>query len=662
MARKSSGKKGGSRPKPKAFNKSDGKLNKWNTISDIPLDEEDQFHASRDKILLDDPYGSRGHPDDEDDDEVFALKGLDDDSDDDEEAYEDYAEEDDEEIEEPVKTKPESKKKSKKAKAKRKAGDSDEEKGEEEEEESWGKGKAAYYSSNADQLESDDEEGHELEEQESKRLQTKARKELHDEDFGLNDNPELERKDDPLDIEEPTPVPVETLPTDKQALLRHLEKTNPEALALANDWDDTVYNLERTKAYISKVEKEEPDSMSLGMIHLYYQALLSYSTMLSFYLHLRASPKYAQKPSLLQSHPIMQRLLTLKQSLQTMEDLDFAIPASDEDDESDEDDYGEYADMDMDEILQDGEQLWKLDAQKGLEPNELAELLEDAENEFGYEEPQVSKRPKKKRKVDQSKTPEASTAVNPIFDLVEPEFVSSKASSSKRQPSQDLSDPYGEAMSLHSVDAADKTARKKSLRFHTSKIESASARRQGARNQAVGGDDDIPYRERKNEKDARLVKEAARRAAQQGGEDLDPEADDADHQVGDKRPRGDDDASGDDSPDEYYELVKKKSKEKKEKKKAEYEEEHGRVRVDEEDESSGPRSLSRAILTNKGLTPRRPKAVRNPRVKKRQKFEKAKKKISSQKAVYKGGLSEAKGRYEGEKSGITKVIKSVKLG
>lgn len=81
-----------------------------------------------------------------------------------------------------------------------------------------------------------------------------------------------------------------------------------------------------------------------------------------------------------------------------------------------------------------------------------------------------------------------------------------------------------------------------------------------------------------------------------------------------------------------------------------------------EEDSSGPRSLTRAILKNKGLTPQRPKAVRNPRVKKRQKFEKAKRKVSSQKALYKGGLSETKGRYEGEKSGISKVVKSVRLG
>jgi U3 small nucleolar RNA-associated protein 3 len=239
-------------------------------------------------------------------------------------------------------------------------------------------------------------------------------------------------------------------------------------------------------------------------------------------------------------------------------------------------------------------------------------------------------------------------------------------------------DAYGEATALHSVDAADKTARKKSLRFHTSKIESSSARRQGARNQTSGGDDDIPYRERKKEKDARLVKEAAIRAKNQVGVPLD---DDLEPQTGQKRSRGDnEDDDGGESPDEYYELVKKRSKEAKVKKKEEYEEAHSLTRLViaaslagplaytwyriplDDDQSSGPRSLTRAILKNKGLTPHRPKSVRNPRVKKREKFEKAKRKISSQKAVYKGGLSQSGGRYDGEKSGITKVVKSVQLG
>jgi U3 small nucleolar RNA-associated protein 3 len=47
-------------------------------------------------------------------------------------------------------------------------------------------------------------------------------------------------------------------------------------------------------------------------------------------------------------------------------------------------------------------------------------------------------------------------------------------------------------------------------------------------------------------------------------------------------------------------------------------------------------------------------------VKKRQKFEQAKKKVASQKAVYKGGIGDVS-KYSGEQSGISKVVKSVRL-
>lgn len=81
---------------------------------------------------------------------------------------------------------------------------------------------------------------------------------------------------------------------------------------------------------------------------------------------------------------------------------------------------------------------------------------------------------------------------------------------------------------------------------------------------------------------------------------------------------------------------------------------------DDDDTVDGQRGITRAILKNKGLTPRRSKSVRNPRVKKRQKFEKAQKKLSSQKAVYKGGLNATGGYYGGEKSGISLTVKGIK--
>jgi U3 small nucleolar RNA-associated protein 3 len=331
-----------------------------------------------------------------------------------------------------------------------------------------------------------------------------------------------------------------------------------------------------------RLEAEEPDALSLGMIHLHYrkaphtfqysllsiytEALLTYATTLAFYLHLRASEKYAQRPDLLRSHPVLDRLLTLKQSLSTLEDLDFA-PSDSEEDGDEEDGYGMF-DEDGD-ISMDEDQLWTFDQRKGLEADELNDLLEDAQSSLNLPDTLTSKRgdkpPKKKRK-----TTSTEPSNQPVFDLIEPKFQSSKPSTA---PVDSLTaDSYGEATSLQHADAADKSARKKSLRFHTSKIESASARRQGARSNAVGGDDDLPYKERKKEKEARLAKEAKSKVRGLGGEDLndaEPEIPLAEM----KRQRDEESESSEhdeEGPDGYYELVKRKSKEKRVKKKSDY--------------------------------------------------------------------------------------------
>lgn len=93
----------------------------------------------------------------------------------------------------------------------------------------------------------------------------------------------------------------------------------------------------------------------------------------------------------------------------------------------------------------------------------------------------------------------------------------------------------------------------------------------------------------------------------------------------------------------------------------------------EESAGDGPRGLNRQILLNKTSLPAKTakaKANQNPRVKKRMQFDKAQKKLSSMKPTYKGGLSGQAGAYgergsgkgyEGEKSGISRGVKSVKL-
>ncbi|KAH8824904.1 Sas10 C-terminal domain-containing protein [Flagelloscypha sp. PMI_526] len=629
--------------KPRPVDRKDASVKKWEKYTDIPMDDEDEFHSSKDKILLDDaddeidPYGNE--------DEVFSLKGVpgpneSDDEDDDEQQDSDVS------MEEAPKK---SSKKSSQRKKKKSKQDLSESEQESSEEEHWGKSKSVYYNSNAAELDSDDEEGQELELQENRRIQAKHLSSLTDEDYGLEGISELSLNDD--DALAPSIQTNLPLLTDKNAILRHMEKTSPETLALARDWDEVARSLVKRQKQIQILEATKPDTLSLGMIHIHYQALLTYATTLAFYFHLRSSEKYSRKPELLNSHPILERLLTLKQSLATLEQLDFAADSEDEDE--DDLDQSESDDLDLDgeeDLDDDMHNLWREARKQGLEPDELAELMQDAQDAEldPSPEPEEAPRPKKKRKT--SKTDEL-----PIFDVEEPDFSTLHSSSA---PISSTMDVFGESSTLSTGDAADKAARKKSLRFYTSKLDSAASKRAAART-AIGGDDDIPYKERRREKEIREAKEAEKRKKAgelgMGGMDLDDE----------EPVSRADDGEGSKGDDDLYEKVRKESKRKKADKKAKYDE---AVAVAKEahysmdSASPGPRALTKAIIANKGLTPRRSKAVRNPRVKKRMNYEKASRKVASQKAVYKGGLKDTGGRYDGERTGISKVVKGVRLG
>lgn len=190
---------------------------------------------------------------------------------------------------------------------------------------------------------------------------------------------------------------------------------------------------------------------------------------------------------------------------------------------------------------------------------------------------------------------------------------------------------FGDENPLTAQQAAEKARRKKSLRFYAAQLAHKSNKRSAASREA-GGDDDIPHKERLRDRQARLLREAEKR----GHEEPD---------------------NMEVSEDEYYDMIATKAKEKKEKKapvgqRLKYAEE--RVASD------GKRAINYAIAKNKGLTPKRKKEVRNPRVRKRKKFDEKQKKLGSIRQVYKGG--EGKGGYGGELTGIkANVVKSIKL-
>ncbi len=196
---------------------------------------------------------------------MFALKGIL--SSDSDENEEDAHEEDDYDKN---KSHPLPASNGDKVKAKPRTKSDDEEEQESEEEESWGRKKSTYYSSNAAELDSEDEEANELEEQEARRIQAKARDVMLDDDFGLadinQDDMEVTEEcvcpffdgvcDDLITsspfLEPAMVVATQPIPLDKKDALRHLEKTNPETLALAYDWEDIAAKVVHTQEKIKE--------------------------------------------------------------------------------------------------------------------------------------------------------------------------------------------------------------------------------------------------------------------------------------------------------------------------------------------------------------------------------------------------------------------------
>lgn len=219
----------------------------------------------------------------------------------------------------------------------------------------------------------------------------------------------------------------------------------------------------------------------------------------------------------------------------------------------------------------------------------------------------------------------------------------------------------GEEGALSLREAEEKAKRKKTLRFYTSQI-AQKANKRGLAGRNAGGDDDIPYRERLKDRQARLNAEAEKRGRRDvnGEADLGIESDEDDRRQAQQiREEANED-------DDYYDMIAAKTNQKKSDKAALAEAQRlaamqgGQLVQEETIGEDGKRKISYAIEKNKGLTPHRNKAARNPRVKKRKKFDEKKKKLASIKPVYKGG--EGRGGYGGELTGIKKgLVKSTKL-
>ena len=483
----------------------------------------------------------------------------------------------------------------------------DQEEADEEDENNWGTSKSDYYNADVLETEADALE----EEREARRLQQKQLKGMTAADFGFDESAwadDSHTKEERSTVEK---LPELQVPENASAddRLRLLKSRYPEFEPLTKDF----LALQETHQKL-KAETETADGTVVK-----YRALSAYLASVAMYLAILTSSKtgMALAPAELREHPVMTNLMQCRQ------------------------------------LWQEAESLQPIKV-------EVVPILPPAPVQTAP--PPPKKKKKKKKKVKASK--EASPEPPPVSTKREGEKKSKPKLNeleallaASMKPVEAESD-FGDEDALTQEEAAEKARRKKSLRFYTSQI-TQKANKRGEASRQAGGDDDLPYKERMRDRQERLMREAAQKARSQANED--EKLTDNDDAEDESRPnRLQDDGN------EYYNMLVSNSKQKKADKSARAEayaeaaRQGAQVFEEEQIGKDGKRKITYAIEKNKGLQPKRKKDVRNPRVKKRKKYDEKMKKLGSMRAVYKGG--EGRGGYGGEATGIkANLVKSIKL-
>ncbi|GAB7338828.1 hypothetical protein MBLNU457_5522t2 [Dothideomycetes sp. NU457] len=523
--------------------------------------------------------------------------------------------------------------------------------------ERWGTTKQDYYGADDMETEQDalDEEA------EAKRIQQKQLQGMTAADYGFDEDEWQDSKKDAS--KEKKAVVTEVLPQmqisedmSPAERLKLLKSRYPEFEPLSKDFLDLQDEMKELRKdaihaqeFLKSPKNQVPESF-VPVAITKHRAASTYITVLSMYFALLTSQAkdadaVALPLNVLRDHPVMDSLLKSREMWLKAKDL----PGE------------ELVGDDLDEDVDGG--------------------IEDADEDI--EAPGVVVAKPKKKRAKKTKAQKAAAAADAEAEARRAErmakteadlmdldaLVGQKSSKRKKKASKpvqflhnDDDSDLGDETELTAQEQADKDRKRKSLRFYTSQI-AQKANKRGAAGRNAGGDDDIPYRERLKDKQARLMAEAEKRGRKPttAGEEIGGESDEEDRRQA-KEIRGE----KADSEDDYYDMVAARSSKKKSEKKAladaqrEAAASGGRVVEQEVVGEDGKRKISYLIEKNKGLTPHRKKDVRNPRVKKRKKYEEKTKKLASMKPTYKGG--EGRGGYAGELTGIKSgIVKSTKL-
>lgn len=536
----------------------------------------------------------------------------------------------------------------------------------------WGTSKADYYDADIIETEADALE----EEAEARRLQQKQLQSMTEADFGFDDS-EWAQVDTEQDaghgtvIEKLPDVAItETTPVVER--LKILKSRYPELEPLAKDYTELHSVLEELKMAAHsdltstkqpskkrKADQDEPVA-PVSVALLKWRALSTYLGSIAMYFAILTAPASGKPeanapmpPAELRQHPVMQNLLRSRQSWDTAKDLNLPETQGAEE-ESDAFPQEMPTTSFPAKITRDGSKPARDTAKPDKKSKKPKKSRNDVE-EFSS---------KKRQTRRQAEEPNVLTELdNLIANVKKPSTTMHPLSQDEDE--EDPPSDFGDELPLTATEELQKAHRKKGLRFYTSQLAQKSNKR-GAASRDAGGDADLPYKERLKDRQARLMREAERRGGEMAKrkERLDYAAGDDEEEEIAREVRGDDQNAND--GEEYYQTISSKSHAKKTEKAARAAAhaeaaKEGRVFIEDiAADSSGKRAITYEISKNKGLMPRRKKEVRNPRVKKRMKYDEKMKKLGSMRQVYKGG--EGKSGYAGELTGIkTNVVRSVKL-
>ncbi|KAJ2720937.1 something about silencing protein 10 [Coemansia sp. Benny D115] len=612
--------------------------------ADVEHDSEEEFDTSKDKVLLSyDKRIARG----------ANRKNASDDDDDDEDAEQEVFGVSD-------------------------AGSSsDEDSGNnnEPEEGAWGKKGYNYYDADDFGTDSEDDEAAFAEEaEEALRLQRKQMEALDEDDFiedlgmqmGVDATGGLARLVSTADDAQGSldmSGQEDLSETKRQALLalpeadklKVLQAESPELLTLVQDlrgnWG-TVQELRRQLERAADLGASVDDHPALAFLTAKHQLLMSYINNVAVYLVLKASTSKQRGGILLRDHPVIGALVEFRRRMQMMdhlqERLEPLLAMFAEDLASGKLDTGNAdSDVDME------------DAQAQVETETKAVPSTQDKATSRTKSATKSKKTSASSSKDSSKpflslggsataTPaESYAALRAMLARDKPRKPTPAAATTSWDAIED--GDFGEHEHLDENDVADKNRALRRLHNHAKRIAQGHAKREAKH--TYSGDADVPYKNRTaaalrlDDKSAA----ATRKQAEQYGDDLDDGLGD---DLGMDLDSGAEDFAGEDGEDYYAEVERAKEQRVEAKEQRKQESWKLMVQANQAEEAAvegeTKRSVNYQILKNKGLKPRRTKEQRNPRVKRRKRFEQAKKKLGSTVTQ----VRQLEGNYGGEATGI----------